>query len=84
MVAAPKIMTANEAEKLKEKRKKDHADEHGADHDCKHGFEEHYDKILVIQRPKEDNTPTVRKGGGGKLNSKLYQTARQTRELKAA
>jgi len=48
MVAAPKIMTANEAEKLKEKRKKDHADEHGADHDCKHGFEEHYDKILVI------------------------------------
>ena len=76
MVAAPKIMTAAEAEKYKKKMEQDHENEHG-DHDCQHGFEEHYDKILVIERPKEEKVTTVRQAGkGGKLNSRLYHTAK--------
>tara|TARA_B110000285_G_scaffold172219_1_gene192890 strand:+ start:448 stop:744 length:297 start_codon:yes stop_codon:yes gene_type:complete len=62
MNAAPKIMTAAEAEKLKLEKKKNHDDEHHHDpnHVCMHGhgFEELPDKILIIERPKTEAVVT--------------------------
>ena len=52
MAAAPKILTADEAEKLKQKQIDDHNHNHKAG--CNHKIEEHHDKIIIIERPREE------------------------------
>lgn len=85
MKAAPKIMTATEAEEYKKKKEEEHAKMHaaGIEHTCKHHFEEHHDKILVIEKRKtEEPIETKRKKKGMALNPKLFKNASQLRELK--
>lgn len=57
MAKAPKILTADEAEKLKQETK-DHHNHDGKP--CKNHFEEHHDKIIIIEKPKEE-VPMVKR-----------------------
>ena len=52
----------------------------GVEHDCHHGFEELHDKIVIVERPKEEVITKKRKQN--QLNSRMFKTAKELREMR--